>query len=976
MPISAAKKMVAAVQEECLPAVWSRGVALARRGTVGGESRAEDEWTFRVRLSTDAIAPRVILYPADQEWDCDCDGPTDPCEHVAACAIAAGDPGGFEKLFSESGLIRSIHYEFRKDKRGLRLERRLLSEGKHRVVEASLEELLDGPDADPDFEPTGSDVSVDLLLGGAGELVAQSRLLQVLNALVGVEGVFVEGRPVRVSAEPVRPRATVTDLGTDSVELRIAVSPEVTDQLAAGVVCLGDCLRPMAEGLRFGQNWEQLPYRRRFGPDKIGDLVERILPALEKEADLHIEARNLPARDGNLEPWIEFSLENSETGLDVQPRLVYGRPPVARVEDGKLQLLGKIAPARREPVEKTLLLRLRAELNLVIGRWAHFSAADGARFLSEIQSFDSGRGGPLSGGHVVPAVDLLPRVQTSDGSEPGAFAVVFSPAGENAGEVDAEAVLSAWRQGVDVVPLPDGGFGKIPKGWLQKQGMLLEDLLAAKAANKGRAPRAASILMRGLCEALDTPPPFYLREGVVIESPSPAAGLELPLGFQGTLRSYQAEGVAWLERLREAGLGGVLADDMGLGKTVQALCAVRGRTLVVCPRSVIHNWAREAAAFVPNKTICLYHGPNRKLVDADLTLTTYATLRRDGLVLGGVVWDSIVLDEAQAIKNPDSQAAQAAYALQGNFRLSLSGTPVENRLDELWSQMHFTNPGFLGGRSSFAVRYEKPILAGDEAAIARLRARLEPFLLRRLKKDVAADLPPRTETTLFCELDADERAIYEALRQSARGEVTKKLAAGGNVMSALEVLLRLRQAACHSGLLPGSESRQSSKVEALVGALEDVVAGGHKALVFSQWTQFLDRIETSVSAAGISSVRLDGGTRDRAAVVDQFQNDADTSVFLISLQAGGSGLNLTAADHVFLMDPWWNPAVEQQAADRAHRIGQDRPVMVYRLVTKDTVEERVLALQEQKRGLADAALAGGGLQGAAVSRAEILELLS
>ncbi len=980
MAASDLKEMVAAVQGECLPAVWSRGVSLARRKAVAGESRGGAEWSFRVRLPNDTIAPRVILYPEDQEWDCDCDGPTDPCEHVAACAIMAGDPISAEELFSDTARMRSIRYEFRKDKRGLRLDRRLMAGEQSREIEASLEELLSGPDANPDFEPSESDIRIDLLLGGDGGWVPRDRLGKILRSLVGVEEVFVEGRKVRASTTPVRPSATVTDRGGDSVELRIEVSPEVSDRLAPGLVCVGDTLRPMAEGLRFGQSWEALPYRRRFGPDKIGDLVERILPALEKESDLHLAAKNLPARDNHLEPWIQFTLENTDQGLDVLPRLVYGRPPVARLEDGKLRLFGKVAPARRAAAEKSLILRLRSELNLVDGRWAHFSAADGARFLSEIQSFDSTSNGAAAGGAAVPAIDLVPRVLAGEGSDPDEFAVVFqesagrTSAPENA--VDAEVVLSAWRQGLEVVPLPQGGFGKLPSGWLREQGLLLEDFLAAKAANDGAAPRSAITLMRGLCEVLDTPPPFYLRRDSDLAGPSAREGPDLPSGFRGILRTYQSEGVAWLERLREAGLGAVLADDMGLGKTVQALCAVRGRTLVICPRSVIHNWVREAETFVPGKTVCLYHGPQRDLVAADLTLTTYATLRRDEAVLGEVFWDSIVLDEAQAIKNPDSQSARAAYALQGKFRLSLSGTPVENRLDELWSQMHFTNPGFLGGRSSFADRYEKPIMAGDGAAIERLRDRLEPFLLRRLKKDVAADLPPRTETTLFCELDADERALYEALRSVARGEVTQKLAAGGNVLSAFEVLLRLRQAACHTGLLPGSESQRSSKVEALVGALGDVVSGGHKALVFSQWTQFLDRIESSVAGAGLSSVRLDGSTRDRAAVVDQFQNDPDTSVFLISLQAGGSGLNLTAADHVFLMDPWWNPAVEQQAADRAHRIGQDRPVMVYRLVSKDTVEERVLALQEQKRGLADAALAGGGLQGAAVSRAEILGLLA
>jgi superfamily II DNA or RNA helicase len=983
--------MVAVVQEESLPAVWSRGVSLARRGAVFGESRTADEWSFRVRLPSDAIAPRVILYPEDSEWDCDCDGPTDPCEHVAACAIACGDPASLEGLFADDARIGGIRYEFRKDRDGLRLERRLVSRGRSREVHESLEEILEGPDAEPDFEPTGPDVSIDLLLRGRQGLIPEDRMSLVLQALVGVEDVFAEGRPVRVSVEPIRPRALVADRGSDHVELTIELPSEVSRQLAPGLVCLGEELRPMAARVRLDERWEQLPYRRRFGPGKMAELVSRILPRLESEADVEIRGVNLPSTGNAVPLWIEFSTESQNGTLDVLPQIVYGRPPVARVEQGALVLTGEVVPPRDEAAERALTQRLRGQLNLVPGRWAHFSAADGARFLSDIRSFDSGvgagAGDRASNAAAAPTVALLPQI---DGGETSLFddvAVVFAPAGGPAGEgdavdtVDARTVVKAWREGVAVVPLREGGFGTLPSGWLRDNGAVLEDFLAAREANRGVLPKAATALLSEICDSLDAPPPFIIRQAAAWAdaAPSGASGAgdigDVAPDFCGSLRGYQEQGVAWLSRLRQAGLGGVLADDMGLGKTVQTLCAVRGRTLVVCPRTVIHNWAREAATFVPDRSLCLYHGAGRKIVPADLTLTTYATLRRDAVALSSEVWDAVVLDEAQAIKNPESQVAQAAYGLRAEFRLSLSGTPVENRLDELWSQMHFTNPGFLGGRSHFSARYEKPILDGDATALARLRARLEPFVLRRLKKEVAADLPPRTETTLYSELGEDERETYDALRETSRREIGAKFSSGGNVMSAFEALLRLRQAACHRGLLPGVDAAGSSKVEALLGALEDVVGSGHKALVFSQWTQFLDRIESSIGAAGFSSVRLDGATRDRAAVVDRFQQDPDVSVFLISLQAGGTGLNLTAADHVFFMDPWWNPAVEQQAADRAHRIGQDRPVMVYRLVSKDTVEERVLALQERKRGLADATLAAGGLSGAAVTRAEILDLL-
>ena len=425
-----------------------------------------------------------------------------------------------------------------------------------------------------------------------------------------------------------------------------------------------------------------------------------------------------------------------------------------------------------------------------------------------------------------------------------------------------------------------------------------------------------------------------------------------------------------------AGLGALLADDMGLGKTLQALCAVHGRTLVVAPTSVLHNWADEMRRFRPALRASVYHGPGRGLdPDADVTLTTYAILRLDADSLAAQRWGTVVLDEAQAIKNPESQVAAAAYRLRAERRIALTGTPVENRLDELWSQFHFLNRGLLGGRRDFHERYAAPIAAGEPGSAERLRERIRPFVLRRLKRDVAPELPPRTEMVLHCELSPDERAVYDAVRAAALNDVVRRLGAGGNVLAALEALLRLRQAACHAGLVPGQQAERSSKLDLLLESLENVVAEGHKALVFSQWTSLLDLTEPHLREARIDFLRLDGSTRDRAAVVHGFQEETGPPVMLISLKAGGTGLNLTAADHIFLLDPWWNPAVEDQAADRAHRIGQERPVMVYRLVAEDTVEERILDLQERKREIAQAAL-GQADQAAGITRAELLDLLS
>jgi SNF2 family DNA or RNA helicase len=309
--------------------------------------------------------------------------------------------------------------------------------------------------------------------------------------------------------------------------------------------------------------------------------------------------------------------------------------------------------------------------------------------------------------------------------------------------------------------------------------------------------------------------------------------------------------------------------------------------------------------------------------------------------------------------------------------VALSGTPVENRLEELWSVMHFANPGLLGGASDFQERYAGPIAGGERSAAVRLRAKIRPFVLRRMKRDVLPELPPRTDAVLHVELDDTERSVYDAVRVATKKDVADKLAHGGGVLAALEALLRLRQAACHSQLVPGQDRTpggSSSKIERLLEALEEVASEGHKALVFSQWTSLLDLVEPHLTSNGIAFTRLDGKTVDRESVVREFQSDGGPPVMLVSLKAGGTGLNLTAADHVFLLDPWWNPAVEDQAADRAHRIGQDKPVMVYRMVAKDTVEERIFALQARKRAIADVAL-GNSDQAGGITREELLALL-
>jgi SNF2 family DNA or RNA helicase len=384
----------------------------------------------------------------------------------------------------------------------------------------------------------------------------------------------------------------------------------------------------------------------------------------------------------------------------------------------------------------------------------------------------------------------------------------------------------------------------------------------------------------------------------------------------------------------------------------------------VVPRSLIFNWKAEAARFTPTLRVLDHTGVARArnasaFAEADLVLTTYGTLRRDALLLRDVFFDTVVLDEAQAVKNPGTEAAKAARLLKSEHRLALSGTPVENHLGELVSLFDFLNPGMLGRLGT--LRNGAELDDEDRKVLAQA---LRPFILRRTKEQVIRDLPAKTEQTLFCELESEQRTLYDELRAHYRETLLARVEREGlarSRMHVLEALLRLRQAACHPGLVDRKRGgAASAKIDALLPSLAEVVSEGHKALVFSQFTSFLALVKDRLDAAGIVYEMLDGRTRDRQARVDRFQTDAACPVFLVSLKAGGLGLNLTAADYVFLLDPWWNPAVEAQAVDRAHRLGQRRPVFAYRLIARDTVEEKIVELQAKKRDLADAIITADG----------------
>jgi len=531
-------------------------------------------------------------------------------------------------------------------------------------------------------------------------------------------------------------------------------------------------------------------------------------------------------------------------------------------------------------------------------------------------------------------------------------------------------LLEALKRGDTSIVLDDGSLGMVPEEWLKKYG-----LIAQMGTVTGNAVRFSRAQVGVLDALLATRPEVtydkqFGKARDELKKFQGVAAADPPKAFQGELREYQREGLGWLRFLRKFGFGGCLADDMGLGKTVQVLAMLAGKrngpALVVVPRSLVFNWKQEAARFTPKLKVLDHTGITRDKTgatfkDHDIVLTTYGTLRNDATTFAEFRFDTCVLDESQAAKNAQTETAKAVRVVQADHKLALSGTPVENHLGELWTMFDFLNPGMLG-RGALTASGAGSVRNPDAETREFLARALRPFILRRTKDQVAKDLPEKTEQTVYCDMEPGQRALYDELREHYRLSLLARVDSLGlnrSKIQVLEALLRLRQAACHPGLIDKKRTGEASaKLDVLLPQLQELAESGRKALVFSQFTSLLDIVRKRLTADKIEFEYLDGRTRDRQARVERFQTDPTCHLFLVSLKAGGVGLNLTAAEYVFLLDPWWNPAVEAQAIDRSHRIGQTKPVFAYRLIARGTVEEKVLALQQGKRELADAILGG------------------
>ena len=548
--------------------------------------------------------------------------------------------------------------------------------------------------------------------------------------------------------------------------------------------------------------------------------------------------------------------------------------------------------------------------------------------------------------------------------------------------VDRDELRRCLAEGKKYVRLEDGSFATFNPDAVK--AMLDREIELLTAAGKnGKIPLAQAGRVQELLQHANGASVAQSAKDLFqkLSSIDEIEATKKPRALKATLRPYQEAGLSWLKFIHDIGSGGVLADDMGLGKTVQTialLLAVKQeekhvRALIVAPTSVVTNWEREIQRFAPTLSVALWHGQGRKdqvdaVKDAEVVITSYALLRRDEEFLTSLDLTYAILDEAQHIKNPMSATAAAAKRMRAKRRLALTGTPIENRLSEIWSIFDFVSPGLLGSLDKFESRFSRPIEAGDYKTAQRLRQTIHPFILRRTKQEVAKDLPEKIETDQICDLTGDQRSMYLQVAREVRAQVLGEVERVGLAKSQIQILAgltKLRQAACDPrllGLPREFTDEDSGKLVALRELISNAVEGGHKVLVFSQFVMMLKIIERAMKEDGVTYEYLDGSTKDRKERVDRFQADPSVPVFLISLKAGGTGLNLTAADTVIHFDPWWNPAVEQQATDRAHRIGQTKVVTAYRLVAAGTIEEKILQLKAKKRELVASVLsedAGG-----------------
>lgn len=842
--------------------------------------------------------------------------------------------------------------------------------------------------------------------------IDDDRVDPLLRLLVRRPRVFIdEGRtPARIALEPEPVETRLTKDGSDHL-LSLTLGGDRW-RGREGLRILGRRVPWVTDGVEFAPLKTALDGATlsalndaptRIPAEDFPYFTARFLDPLIAKTDPVIETDAVPEIRDDLAPTPTLTLGEAGGGMEVSLSFAYGDgPPQAAVGDEATLVKAAVADeaflARRQQETEAAAVALLEEYcpaldlgeTLLMGETAVEFLAFGLPKLRK------------AGFEIVGEIDNLrfnrrrpkPRASVDSGIDWFDLNVNIDYGDTSAG---ISEVLAAYRGGRRVVKLEDGSWGALPVAWLRKLGKPLEELEKRAATESGlRVRRYDAPLIDDILagfERVESDDGWRrlshdLRDFKGLEPASVSPGL------MGELRDYQAHGVAWIDFLRRFGFGGVLADDMGLGKTIQAIALLLSEhrdkgvgvpSLIVTPTSVAFNWVSELARFAPDLKVLRLTGSQRaKLYDdierSDIVITTYPLLRRDIGIFGAKRFHYAILDEAQFIKNAVTDTAKAARALNAANRLALTGTPIENHLGELWSIFEFLMPGFFGSYRDFNERYEKPLARKDKEALRLLIQKTRPFILRRTKDEVARELPPKTETITYCQMTPAQATLYRQLLNTYRVRIMETIDKQGierSQISILDALMKLRQVCCHPRLLKiaGNKVKSSGKMDVFNELITELIEEGHRALVFSQFTQMLAILREWLEARGIKYEYLDGRTRNREKAVTAF-NEGDAPLFLISLKAGGSGLNLTAADYVIHYDPWWNPAVEAQATDRAHRIGQDKHVFAYKLIAKDTIEEKVLELQKQKRALFDNVIGATAGQGRGLTRKDLKFLFS
>lgn len=965
------------VREVCDRKAWARGLELARRKAV----RKVTDKKYVLVDPLKASDHEIEIDPVEIDWSCTCAGKWDPCEHTCAvlAALKVAADGGPQILKYETNSY-VLDYELVESRVGyLTLKRSLHKSNAEKgdqdsvlPVKHSVLSMVSGRIEGPPVSAKSYDLEIDrVLVGDYGARLdgfisgprAWKMLLPHLEKVSRSQQLVVDGKPILVNSSEKAFNILEIQPQDKGVLLKLSPNPSIVKQFKSGV-----CIYEGSSGLelRFvapadlpASIMSELQRGRFFNDSDKVELFSKLLPQLKerfKIVEKGIDTNAVYAQLG-------FCVRNQILGpqhLETSFHISYGDPVIAYLDGGRLVCLGDQVPHRNLEREVEKRRDFEREHFLELSKVYRYSEEELFEWVSRISRLPFNFiGDSLDTLNVIGKSKVLTKLLDDD--------VEFSfEIDEQAVAVDPQALIESYEKGSKFVKT-EKGYVEIKPDWLDEYHDLIRSLVVRKKVPKAEGIEVLESIR--IIEGFGYAPPKKLKaEKEKLFSKVDDRALDT---VQAELRPYQVEGVKWLVQLKNAKLGALLADDMGLGKTLQSLAVVSSRTLIICPTSLIFNWKNEIQNFRPDLSFSIYHGSTRELdLSADVVITTYGILRTDVDRLNNENWRCVIIDEAQVIKNPQSKAAQALWQLKSDFKLALTGTPIENHYKDLWSIFRFIAPGLLGELSYFNQHIVRPIQGQSLSALKSLRSRINPFVLRRSKKQVLSELPDKTELVNYCQLTEEQKHAYD----NYLGDVKTKIVENDvKPIQIFELILRLRQFACDPRLVNSDFKGGSGKLDLFKELIGEVTEENHKSLVFSQWTSFLDLIEVELDHLGIPYFRLDGSTKNREKVVSDYNECPSACVFLLSLKAGGVGLNLTSADHVFLMDPWWNPATERQAIDRAHRIGQKNPVMIHRLVGKDTIEEKVVKLQKIKEQMSDSVLEN--MESANLSKDDLLSLL-